>query len=390
MSSSNRVKLAYIKEVNYKIDPGGDLTEVAYISESLNGSPNTVESQRISTDRQPQGQIVVGLSAGGEINFELARAKEIDDFFEAGMYSAWSAPLVLAGLELAINTATKKISRAVGSFVTDGLKKYDLIILGGFANESNNTIVQVTSVSEFELGFAGPSTMVDEVADADDDETITRPSYLDIGVLKQHFHMTKVYEDLTNKSVLYPGAIVDGFNINFAHGALSTVAFSFVAGHSFPDVPLTNARTVIAAGSPQPLNGSADAGKVIVEGEVAPYCIKSVGLSISNNNSEKVNLGETAAADYNEGAAQISVNMEAYLEDTNFNLLKNKNAQIPFSFFFYAKNSDGGYAISLPAIQTSMDDPSVSGGNQQLTMPLSGTAKKGPNGESALRIYKLD
>jgi len=59
-------------------------------------------------------------------------------------------------------------------------------------------------------------------------------------------------------------------------------------------------------------------------------------------------------------------------------------------YSFYAKNADGGYAVALPAIQVSMDDPSVQGGNQQMMMNLNGTAKVGPNGESALRIYKLD
>ncbi len=390
MSSSNRVKLVYIKEALYKKDPGGDLKEIAYISESLNGAPDTVQSQRITTDRQPQGQIVVGLKASGQINFELARSTDIDDFFEAGMYSTWSAPLILAAKELEINTGTKKIIQAAGDFVADGLKKFDLISLGGFANEENNVIVQITSVSALELGYAGPDTMVDEAVDADGDETITRPSFLDIGLTKTHFHMAKVYEDLTNKSILYPGAIVDGFSLNFAHGALSTVGFNFVSGHDYPDLPLTNGRTVIPVGSPQPLNGSADAGKVVVAGEVAPYSVKSVAINLSNNNSDRVNLGETAPSTYDEGAATIGISMEAFLEDSNFDLLKNKSTQTPFSFFFFAKNSDGGYAVSLPACQVSMDDPGVQGGNQQLTMPLNGTAKPGVDGESALRIYKLD
>lgn len=391
MSSSNRVAIVYIPQVTKGLIPAGNLTAMRYINESLNGEPATVESQAITTDRQPQGQVVVGMSAKGQLGFELSRSKDIDDLLEAAMYSSWTNALVLAGLELAVNASTKEITRAAGDFVADGLKAGDIIQLSGFANSKNNTVVQIKAIEAGKITYIGSDAMVDEVADADNDETITRPSYLDIGTTRKLFAISKEYEDVgAQSSILYKDAIVDGFSLDIAHSALATISFDIVSGYEIPDVKMSDSRVIDSVGAPTPINGSADAGKVTVADEVAPYCIKSLKIGLRNNNTEKNNLGEIAAADHNEGGTNISVELGAYLEQSNFNLLKNKSSQVPFGTFFYAKNADGGYAVALPAVQVSMDDPSVQGGNQQMMMDLKGTAKIGANKESALRIYRLD
>jgi len=338
MSSSNRVGLYYIKQAQKDEIPAGNLTRVRYINESLNGSPDTTESQAIVTDRQPQGQIVTGLTAGGSIGFELSRSKDIDDLLEGAMYSQWQPEIIIPALELAVVAGTKEITRAAGSFIDDGLKVGDVIVLNGFANSENNTIVQITALEAGKITYAGSEKMVDEAADADNNETITRPSFLDIGTTKSRFLISKEYEDVgANSSILYPNSIVDGFSLNIAHRELASINFDFVSGYDTPDVKLSDGRTIESVGAPTPINGSADAGKTTVGNQVAPYCIRSLGISLNNNNSEKNDLGEVAAADHNEGGAQISVELGAYLEEASFDLVKKKSDQTPFGLFLLRK-----------------------------------------------------
>lgn len=390
MSSSNRVALSIIKETTYNETPAGNLQQVKFISESISGSPETTQSQGIVTDRQPQGQVLTGLSAGGDINFEVRRAPDLDALLAAAMYSAWVAELAVTGLELEINTATKKIIRGSGSFITDGFAVGDYVELAGFANSENNVSVKISAISALEITYIGPSTMVNESTDADNDESITRPSYLDIGTTKSSYTISKEYEDLTDKSILYKGALVDSMSVNMAVKEIMSMTLGFVtAGYSFPVAKLSDGRTVDSAGNATPLNSSADAGKIFIGDEVAPYCVQSLGINLSNGHSAKDCLGEVSPTGYDEGGASVEVNLSTYLTDSNFSLLDKKLTQESFGVMFYAKNSDGGYCFSLPAIQVAGDDPSAGGANQQVTQEVSGTAKKGPNGESALRIYKL-
>lgn len=391
MSSSNRVGLKLIKESAYNTTPAGNLQEIKYVSEGLSGSPETTQSQGIVTDRQPQGQVLTGLSAGGEVNFELARRADIDALLEGAMYSTWVPALAVAGLELEINISTKKIIRSSGSFLTDGFNPGDFVILSGFANAENNVKVKIVDVTALELDYIGPSTMVDESTDADNDEVITRPSYLDIGTTKNSYTISKEFEDLTNKSISYAGALVDSLAININIKEIVSMAVGFVtAGYNFPTTPLSDGRTVDSAGGATPLNAQADAGKVFIDGQVAPFCIQTLGINLGNNHTSQDCLGEVAPVGYSEGGATVEVNMSTYLVDDNFSLLGKKLTQEAFGVLFYAENADGGYAFDLPAIQVAGEDPSSGGANQEVSQELSGTAKKGPNGESALRIYRLD
>lgn len=66
MSSSNLVRVAFIEEVAYGVTPGaGNFETARFTSENLSGTPDTVESQQIRTDRMSSGQVVTGLQVAG-------------------------------------------------------------------------------------------------------------------------------------------------------------------------------------------------------------------------------------------------------------------------------------------------------------------------------------
>ena len=111
MSSSNLVRLAFIPEVTYGVTPGaGNFTTARFTSEGLSGTPQTVESQQIRTDRMSSGQVVVGLEVGGEVPFELAKEDAIDSLIESAMYNTWN---VLAPITVDLDICLLYTSRCV-------------------------------------------------------------------------------------------------------------------------------------------------------------------------------------------------------------------------------------------------------------------------------------
>lgn len=394
MSSSNQVRVAVIEEATYGVTPGaGDFDTARFTSESLSGTPETTESQQIRVDRASSGQVVTGLTVGGDLNAELAKEDIVDKFIESAMYSTFATTGATA-VDLTIDVTLKTITRAAGDWDADGIVVGDLLSLTAFANTENNVEVMVTSVDSVTvIKFAGPDGMVDETGAGTSFELNDKIS---IGTTKKSFSIEKQFLDLTTKGVNYRGMIASQMSLSFTYGEIAGMTFNF-QGNDYEAVDqaadlITDSRTVNAAASTNSMNGSVDMPFLINSStgtlDKTTFCIQSVEISLNNNLTAQTCIGETAPKDYSEGTAQIEVSINAYLEDGNWDLLAKKLSQEAFSVGFFVKNVDGYYAFFMPAVQVSFDDPSSPGANQDVFLNMTGTAKVGANGESPLTIYK--
>jgi len=395
MSSSNLVRVTAIEETVYGVTPAaGNFETVRFKSEGLSGTPETTESQQIRTDRMASGQIVVGLTVGGETNHELAKEVVVDDFIESAMFSTFavSAPI---SVDMTITIIGQTIDRAAGDFAADGVVVGDLLTLTDFTNAENNTQVMVTEVvSATQIRYAGPDDMITEGPTAGTDFEVN--DKIGIGLIKKSFSMEKKFLDLTTKGINYRGMIAAQMSLNFAYGEVATMAFTF-AGNDYQAVDtdpelMTDGRTLNAAATSNSLNGSVDMPFLINSStgtlNETSFCIQSVSLTLNNNLTPQKCIGETAPVDYSEGTAAIEISITAYLADDSWSLLDNKLSQVSFSLGFLTKNTDGYYAYFMPAVQVSFDDPASGGQNQDVLISMTGTAKVGDAGESALTIYK--
>jgi len=393
MSSSNLVRLAVIEETIYGETPAaGDFATARFTSDSLSGTPETTESQQIRTDRMSSGQVVTGLTVGGDVNTELAKEVVMDSFFASAMYNNWQTP-GSTSVDLTIDVTAKTITRAVGDF-TVNLKIGDLLTLGSFVNSGNNTEVMVIEVtSATVIKYVGSEGMVDETGSG---TTYQLNDYLDIGATKKSFSMEKTFLDLTDKAINYKGMIASNMSLSVAHGEIINTTFSF-QGNNYQAVNvsgdfLTDGRTITAAATSNSLNGSVDMPFLINSAvgtlEESTFCIQSMEMSLNNNLTAQNCIGETAPVDYSEGTAQIEISLTAYLSNDNWPLLAKKLSQEPFSIGFTVKNNDGHYGFFFPAVQVSFEDPASAGQNQDVFLNMSGVAKVGSNSESAVRIFK--
>lgn len=396
MSSSNLVKITKINEVSYGVTPGaGNFQTSRYISESLSGSPQTVESKQIRTDRMSSGQITTGLQVQGGLNFELAKESVLEDFMASAMSNDWNV-LALVNVDLSYNAGTKLLTRAAGSWITDGIVKGDVITLAGFVNTVNNTqfmVAEVQSATVIRLVVKGGITFVTEAGTG---TSFKRSDKLTIGLQKKSFSIQKEFLDLTTKAIIYRGMLAATMDLNVTFGELINGSFGFNGNNHFvadaANEFITDGRTVDAPATTDSLNGSIDmpflANDAIGVFDDASLDLRSVAIALDNNLTPQNVIGDVAPKDYSQGTARINIDLSAYLTNAAWALLGKRLTQEAFSLGFMVQNLDGYYGFFMPAIQVSFDDPASAGQDQDIILTMSGQAKVGDLGESALVIYR--
>lgn len=392
-TSSNLVRVTAIAETVYGTTPAGNFDTVRFTSEALSASPDTTESQQIRVDRMSSGQVVTGLNVQGAVNFELCKDTTFDKFLESAMYNAWDVK-TLQSVNLTIAIAGPTITRATGSWITDGIVVGDFITLSSFVNSVNNVQVMVTKVtSATVIEYAGPTGMVNETGTG---TGYKRADKLSIGTTKKSFTVEKAFTDLTTKALIYKGVIVGELGMSFKYGELATGSMTLF-GNSYTNVTAaanfaTFGRTINAATTTNTMNGSIDM-PILTTNALGTFSstgmdIEGVDLKLNNNLNPQNVIGAIAPRDYTVGTCNIEVGLNTYLTDQAWSILALKLAQTPFAMGFQVKNTDGWYGFYLPAIQVSFDDPQSGGQNQDIMLDMKGVAKVGASGESAICIYR--
>jgi len=390
MSSSSQVRLAYIEETAYGETPGaGNFDVIRLNNETLSGTPSLNTSNEVRSDRQPTGQNLVGLDAAGNVTGNLAPTKWVTDFIEAALYDTWNAAVTTGSMSLDITTSGTKLTRASGSFVTDGFAVGDLIQLSGFTNSANNSYVYVSAVAALELTIVGAS-LVDESGGGD--EEAKRHKYVEIGSDETSFSIAKSFLDLTSKGISYRGVKVDSMTVDLQARQDGTIAFGLAAGGADPYDPatdITDSRTVNAAGTEQALSGSANVGLIVVDGAAVGYCVGGFNLQLNNNHTARQCIGQLPPSGQDEGEAAVQVSLNAYLTDANFDLHTAKTDGSTIEIVFPIVTTGGeGYAFSVAAFKPSMADAQSGGKNQQVMLPISGVGEPTAT-RNALRVYHI-
>lgn len=392
MSSSSQVRLAYIAEATYGVTPAsGNFDTIRFNSEGLNGQGRYTSSAEVRSDRQPVGQTLTGLAVGGPVAGNLAPTTWVNDFLESGMRDTWNAKLAPAAASYDITTSGTKLTRASGSFVTDGVAVGDLIELDGFSTANNNTLVYVSAVAALELTIVGPTgtyALADEAGSGD--ETYVRHAYCEIGTDVNSFTICRTPLDLTSKGITYRGEVVGGFDVNIAKDGNATINFQTAGGGPNPweVTDDSDGRTVNAAGTESPLTGVNNIRLIVVDGAAVGYCVDAFTLSLNNNLQARDCIGQIGAKNQDANEASVTVNLTVHQTDANFDLHAQKTDGTKMSVIVPILNSGEGYAFVAPAFQPDFQDGASPGKNQQILLNISGMAEPTTT-QNALRVYKI-
>lgn len=366
-----------------------------FTSEKYSGTPDTTESAQIRTDRMSSGQIVTGLKVQGGHNFELAKEAALEDFMASAMFNNWQTSSLLSGtfsIDME-DSPGPSLNRTTGSFINDGVKVGDFIVLSSFAVAGNNVTIMATAVSALTINFAHPVGMITAIAEAAAYQVCDK---LSIGAIKNSLTIEKTFLDLTTKALIYRGCLVSTMELKVEYGSIITGSFEtqgndyeaadsaseFASYQEYFDDPATT----------NSMNGSVDMPFVATDVTGAwqqdQFCLQSLDLQLNNNLTVQNCIGKAAPQDYSPGTAATTVSLSSYLKDSNWEMLAKKLSQAPFALGFSVQNVDGFYGFYMPALQVSFDDPASGGANQEISMDMSGTCKVGANGESSLTIYR--
>lgn len=410
MSSPAAVELISVKETTYGVTPDlatAQAKTIRFTTETLSGTPQTTTSQEVRKDRMSGGQVVTGLESGGDINFELSSDDAYEEFFSGAMMSNWvvGGTIPPASTTLSKDPVNDQLANLVivgdtGDFGTANrpLMAGDVIILSGFVNAANNGPMQIrTVVDATTLEIITPRAAVTETAVAG----VEVGDYLDIGSLINSWTLSKAYTDVLHgvsvdqHSQRYTGSIVNAMNLAIAYGEIITGTFSFLSNGYDQEHPSLHQKiesaggTVAPAGTENPMNGSIDMPMVTVGGEPTDFCIQTATLNLDNGSTPQNCIGKLAPTKYTLGTANITVDLSIYLADPSYDkFMPAKLSMAPIAIMFAAVHEGKGYAFDLRAVQLSFPDPAVEGQDTPVMINAAGVAKVGPNGSSALRIWR--
>ena len=395
MSSANLIAHRYKKELVFgELNPGGTWQDVSKTSAQFSGTPDTIVSATIRSDRLSSGNVITGMTVNATLSNELSRTVVHDEFLEATMMDPWEAtPAPIGPIDLDYTAATGILTSVAGGL--DGLAVGDAFTITGMTVDAAaynlTTVFVVLVVTDGNTITAVTSSAVEDFADAA--ATIQGDAQVIIGKVMSSYTWEKQYLDLTDKAIDYYGEVFSSFTASFNYGAAVTIDYEMQgAGKTIPTTPLTQpagADPVLPAPTEDFFNVATSMPLLIMDGEVATSCIEGITVSLDNGLSAKNCVGTLKKAGYDLGTASVEVTVNAHFSDANFDFLQKILDQDTVTIAWPVVDSDGyGYHFQV-SCQLTADDPDADGGqDSQAMLALTGGGAIGADG-TMLVISKL-
>ena len=172
---------------------------LALTSRNVNLERDTLESERVSPDRQYHS-VRHGLNrVTGDLGYELALVAQ-DTAIRAVMFSDWTTPVITTTGALTFTDPSSTdnlctLTRASGSWITDGIRAGDVIQIAGATPSSNNKFWLVIDVaSGTALTLANPANAT---VTGGSGGTASYPGRrIDIGTTKRTYSMCRSFNDI--------------------------------------------------------------------------------------------------------------------------------------------------------------------------------------------------
>jgi len=390
MSDTNRVAAKYVKESTFGITPSTPtMTNIRLTGESLKQTTQTTKSAEIRSDRQVPDVIRTGIGVEGDFNFELSpgdsgTAGPFDDFIASSLQaSAWAADVVSTGT-YDVGTATT-ITRASGSFVSDGLTANSWVKLSGFAETENNTIVRVVTVAALTLTISGVALTTEAGASA----TVRQGGDVENGTTQDSYTIQKEFSDVSNEFEVNVGCTIGGMSLSVSATDIVTGSFNIMGkSQASGTSDLASVDTTVPTNSV--FNGI-DNVQALFEGGVAAadeISITEFSFQQTNNLRTRQVVGTLGAESIGAGSCEVSGTLKAYFTSKTL-LDKYLNFTQSSLSIIIKSSSNTGYVIDLPAVKYS-DGGRVAGGqNDDVMADLSFMAFRDSTLDYTIRVTRF-
>lgn len=286
------------------------MVEIRATARAVNLEKNILESAEVRADRQ-KSDVRHGFNrVVGSPGFELS-LQSFDELLELMLGRAWVAVTAVSGVNIGINTGTKIIDRASGSFITDGYRKGDIVRTTGFANSANNADWMVLTVAALQLTVADPDGVIVTEAAAGA-RTVTYPGKrLDVGTVLSTMTVERAFAGIVQYQV-FKGVCVNQGSISVRPEAIVGGTMTLLGMSASP---LSGTPISAVDPFPRPITTpfAAFDGKMF-EGTGLIAVATSVDLAFANNRALAPVIGSKFSPDVFEGTVDLTGTLTALFE----------------------------------------------------------------------------
>lgn len=356
-----RKAIYYKEETTWGELPGASGAKtLRRVTGNFNLSKETFQSEEIRTDYQLSDFRHGVRSIEGSVNGELSPAS-YSDFFAAALGRNFSTGVAVTGASITVGGTGSNytLTRAAGSFLTDGVKVGDVVRLtaGTFNTNNLNKNLLVTGVTALVLNVIvlNGSTLTIEGPIASATVTVFgKKTFAPLtGHVDKSFTFEEFYNDISQSEVS-TGCKVNTVGISLPATGLTTVDFAFMG----KDQVQSGSTQYFTAPSAQGNNGifAAVNGALLVGGQVVAL-VTGLTININRNLTMEAVVGSNTHPDIFEGRILVDGEFTAFFVNGTFRDLFKNEVETSLVVALTTSNlKDADFmSITLPRIKVNSD-----------------------------------
>ena len=344
MSNANRVKLAFVEEETFGVTrTNANLQILRYNSESLKHDIDTTISEELRSDRQISDIVRTGVSASGDISFELSYGSHDELLKAALLASSWEA-------EKRVRVATTVSASATDNSINDsasgfsGFSAHKWIYVSGFLNSANNGFFKILTATTAKLVLA-TGTLITEAAH--EAVTVQMGAQITNGSTLNSYNIEKTYEDLTEVIALFQGMCINTLSLEVPADGIITGSIGFVGSK---ETPLTESAGLgyIDETTSVVMTGANHVPEIFENLE--DIAILSLSLSLGNNLRQRMQVGTLGVTSIGIGSVDVTGSVTINLANAT---LYNKylNQTVTSIAMAFRDTVGNGYVLELPSVK---------------------------------------
>lgn len=301
IASGSRVTVATIPEVTLGTTPAGTLKPTRFTKISLMLKKDAYKSNEVVANRQTKDMRLGFRGVEGSLEAEVS-IQSHDEYYESALAGTFAAPtpVTLNGAVVAGN----KVTRAAGSFITDGYRVGDIVTLSAFAASAgaNNGTVRLATVSALEVSLVSTAgAPFAKTLITDTTGTLTYAGKrLDCGTTMKAVSIEEGFTDIAQYRI-FNGMVVNGLDLKVEPKGIIMATFDLIGKDAtvFSGTP----KTYSAALTSSPLDSFSGA---LWEGGSPTTLVTGVNFKLANGRTTQAVLGSKVTPDIFEGSVDIS------------------------------------------------------------------------------------
>ena len=351
---------------------------------------DTLESAELDGTAERTAIRLGSFSVNSESAIELVHLQH-DDLLAACMQSTWTAGTTVAGLSATVDPVAKTVTRAAGSFITDGVKVGDFIAFPGLTGY-NHRPQFVTAVTATKVTFgaaiaknalAGIDGLVAESAVS---TSLVIGRQLKVGVARKQIAILTVYNDLVVGTPKYDLALdceCVASQLSVGVNAMVTGSFTFVGKYFAHDIALPAGSTFTGDTAQRPYSGIE--GGTMYNNAVVSH-VSSMEMTLDRGAEAVFDLGSKFASHVSYTKAKNSITASTFLYEGN-PYLDAFFGELEQSLSVAVTDDDIGMAFSYPKVTCTAAAPDVTEGDIAINATFE--AVKDSTAQSSLVLWSI-